>query len=148
MKLDETTLDIIRSLRDGRKPFCDIAQDLALSVNTVRGRVNQGLDEGLLSITGLVDPFKIPGHTLVFIGVVLRTPRLVAKATEFSLLRGVIAASVVTGRFDLLVLVLLNETFRLQDFFTQEVSHCLDGVQSCETFVVYHGCNLKVPYIL
>ena len=62
-------------------------------------------------------------------------------------LKGVISASVVTGRYDLILTVLLNDNFSLLDFYTEEVSRIKD-VQSVETFVVYKSYNLKVPYIL
>jgi Lrp/AsnC family transcriptional regulator for asnA, asnC and gidA len=59
----------------------------------------------------------------------------------------VVSVSVVTGRFDLILMVLLKEEFGLLEFFTQEVSK-IEEVQSVESFVVYKGYNLKVPYIL
>jgi Lrp/AsnC family transcriptional regulator for asnA, asnC and gidA len=59
---------------------------------------------------------------------------------------GVVSVSVVTGRFDLILVVLLKEGFGLLEFYTEEVSR-LEGVQSVETFVVYKSYNVKVPYI-
>ena len=44
--------------------------------------------------------------------------------------------------------VLLNEEFGLLDFYTNEFSKCHDRVSSIETFIVYKGFSLKVPYIL
>ena len=73
---------------------------------------------------------------------------MVKKGDEFSRLRGVVSVGVVTGRYDLILTVLLDQEFGLLEFFTQEVSRCLEGVQSTETFVVYKGFNLKVPYVL
>ena len=72
---------------------------------------------------------------------------LVKKGEEFSKLRGVVSVSVVTGRFDLILMVLLREDFGLLEFYTDEVAR-LKEVQSVETFVVYKGYNLKIPYIL
>ena len=147
MKMDETNIAIIKHLRDGRKSFKKIAEDLGLTENTVRSRVNKLQEEGVLDITGLVDAAAIPGHTVVMMGVKLNTMLLVKKGEEFSKLRGVISVSVVTGRYDLIVIALLKEDFGLLEFFTQEVSR-VDDVQSTETFVVYRGYNLKVPYTL
>jgi Lrp/AsnC family transcriptional regulator for asnA, asnC and gidA len=72
---------------------------------------------------------------------------LVKKGEEFSKLKGVVSVSVVTGRYDLILVVLLNGGFGLLEFYTEEVSR-IEDVQSVETFVVYKGYNLKVPYIL
>ena len=66
--------------------------------------------------------------------------------TEISRLKGVVSVSVVTGRYDLMVMVLFKEGFDLLEFYTSEISK-IDGIDSVETFVVYKSYNLKVPYI-
>jgi Lrp/AsnC family transcriptional regulator for asnA, asnC and gidA len=147
LKMDETNLSIVKLLRQGRKSFKDIAAELSLSENTVRARVNRLVEEGILEITGLVDPQALPGHRIVMVGVKLQTMDLIRKGEEFSKLRGVVSVSVVTGRYDLVLLVFLKEGFGLLEFYTEEVAKIKD-VQSVETFVVYKAYNLKVPYIL
>ena len=146
MKIDETNLAIIKHLRDGRKSFKKIAEQLSLTENTVRARVNKLIDEKVLVISGLVEPEAIPGHKLVMVGVKLQNMDLVKKGEEFSKLKGVVSVTVVTGRFDLILLVLLKEGFDLLEFYTEEVSRIRD-VESVETFVIYKSYNLKVPYI-
>ncbi|MDY6793543.1 MAG: Lrp/AsnC family transcriptional regulator [Thermodesulfobacteriota bacterium] len=147
MKIDDINVEIIKNLRDGRKSFKKIANILNITENTVRSRVNKLTSEGILETTGLVDPEVMPDHRVVFVGVKLSTFNLVEKGKEFSKLKGVVSVSVVTGRFDLILVVLLKRGFDLLEFYTQEV-YQLDGVRSVETFVVYKGYNLKVPYIL
>ena len=146
-KIDSTDLAIIKHLQNGRKSFSQIAKALAITENTVRARVNRLSDDGVLEIRGLVDPEAIPGHSVVMVGVKLNSMNLIRKGEEFSALRGVLSVSVVTGRFDLILMVLLNEEFGIFDFYNDEVSRIKD-VQSVETFVVYKGYNLKVPYVL
>ena len=147
MHIDKINLSIIKHLRSGRKSFKKIAEQLSLSENTVRARVHKLIDNGILEITGLVDPEAVSGHRVVIVGVKLKTMDLVKKGEEFSKLRGVISVSVVTGRFDLIVTVLLKTGFGLLEFYTQEVSKLKD-VQSVETFVVYKSYNLKIPYVI
>lgn len=147
MKIDETNLAIIKHLKDGRKSFRQISEELHLSENTVRTRVKSLIQEGVLEISGLVDPQFLPGHRLVIVGVKLQTMDLVHKGEAFSKLRGVVSVSVVTGRFDLMLLVLLKEDFGLLEFYTEEVAK-IKGVQSVETFVIYKSYHLNVPYIL
>jgi len=147
MKMDETNIAIIRHLRDGRKSLRQIAKSLRLSENTIRGRINKLTSEGVLNITGLVDPEAIPGHRSAIIGVKLSTMDLIRKGEEFSKIKGVVSVSVVTGRFDLILVALFNEEFRLLDFYADEVSKIKD-VQSVETFIVYKGYNMMVPYLL
>ena len=147
MKIDETSLSIIKHLREGRKSLQKIAEDLSITENTVRARVNRLTEEKVLDVTGLVDPEAIPGHRLVMVGIKLSTMDLVKKGKEFSRLKGVVSVCVVTGRYDLILTVLLNDTYDLLEFYTEQVSR-IRNVQSAETFVVYKTYNLKVPYIL
>jgi Lrp/AsnC family transcriptional regulator, regulator for asnA, asnC and gidA len=147
MKIDQSNIEIIRHLRDGRKSLREIAKALGVSENTVRGRVRKLMEEGIVSITGLVDPEALPGHRIALIGVKLATMNLINKGEEFSKIKGVVSVSVVTGRFDLMLLVMFNEEFSLLNFYTDEVSK-IDDVQSVETFIVYKGYNLRVPYLL
>jgi len=147
MKIDVTSLAIIKHLREGRKSFQKIAEDLSITENTVRARVNRLIEEGVLAVTGLVDPEAIPGHRLVLVGIKLSTMDLVRKGEEFSRLKGVVSVCVVTGRYDLILTVLMSDTHDLLAFYTEQVSQIQD-VQSAETFVVYKMYNLKVPYIL
>jgi Lrp/AsnC family transcriptional regulator for asnA, asnC and gidA len=147
MKIDATNLAVIKQLRDGRKSFKAIAEVLSVSENTIRARVSKLAEEGVLEISGLVDPESLPGHGAVIVGVKLQSMDLIKKGEEFSKLRGVVSVSVVTGRFDLILLVLLKEGFGLLEFYTEEVAK-IKGVQSVETFVVYKSYHLKVPYIL
>ena len=147
MKIDKTNLAIIKHLRHGRKSFKEIAEDLSISENTVRTRVSKMIQSGTLEISGLVNPETMPGHTLAMVGVKLQTMNLIKKGEEFSKLRGVVSATVVTGQYDLILIILLNESFSLLEFYTKEVSRIKD-VRSVETFVVYKNYNLKVPYVL
>ena len=147
MIVDETNLNIIRQLRDGRKSYSEIARELSITENTVRSRVRKLSEEGVFSISGLVEPSSIHNHVLAFVGVKLKTMNLVKKGEEISRLKGVVSVAVVTGRYDLIVILMLNEEFGLLEFYTKEMSK-VEEVLSVETFVAYDSFNLKVPYIL
>jgi Lrp/AsnC family transcriptional regulator for asnA, asnC and gidA len=147
MNIDKTNLAIIKHLRHGRKSYHQIARELALSENTVRTRVQKLMEKGILDINGVINPESMEGHRVVIVGVKLQSMDLVNKGKEFSKLKGVVSVSVVTGRFDLILMVLLKSGFGLLEFYTEEVSR-IKEVQSVETFVVYKSYNLKVPYVL
>ena len=146
MKIDDIHIEIIKLLRNGRKSYQEIAKKLGLTINTVRSRVSKMVEDGVLEIVGLMDPEAIKGHRMVFVGVKLANLNLVKKGEEFSKLKGVVSVSVVTGRFDLILVVLLKDGFDLLEFYSEEV-YRLKDVRSVETFVVYKSYNLKVPYI-
>ena len=148
-KLDDTNKAIIKALGDGRRPYSAVADELGITENTVRSRVNRMIDEGVLRITALVDPSLIPGVQVVVMGVKLKTMDLERKARELSALRGVFSASVVTGRYDLIVQLQLSEEegLSLLDFFKSELVKVAE-VQEVETFVVYQSYELWIPYCI
>ncbi|MDD4011594.1 MAG: Lrp/AsnC family transcriptional regulator [Sphaerochaetaceae bacterium] len=147
--LDDTNKAILQQLSDGRKPFSLIAEELGITENTVRSRVNRLMEDGILKICGLVDPEKVMGLQIALMGIKLKTLNLDEKAAEFTKLKGVISAVVVTGRFDIIIQVLLSDSddYTLLDFFKKELSKISD-VADVETFVVYQGHNYLIPYIL
>lgn len=147
MKFDKTNLAIIRHLRDGRKSFNTIARDLQITENTVRSRVSKMTKEGVLEIVGLVNPEQLPSHRTVVIGVKLTTPKLFQKGEEFAELRGVIKVLLVTGKYDIIIEVLLKEDFGLLEFYEEEFTK-MNEIQTAETFVVFKSFNHLVPYVL
>jgi Lrp/AsnC family transcriptional regulator for asnA, asnC and gidA len=142
--MDATDISIISELNDGRISFKTIADKLGLAEGTVRSRVKKLRSNGQLDITGLVDPEALDDHSVVIIGVRVKDMDLLKKGEEFSRLPRVISVSVVTGRFDLIVTVLLEKDFGMLEFYTEEASR-IDNIQSVETFVVYKSFNMKVP---
>lgn len=144
MKFDELTVSIIHSLRDGRVRFREIADNLSVAEGTVRSRVKKLKEEGILEITGLIDPELIPDHSIVYIGVKLKTIELVKKGEEISNVKGVISVGVVTGRYDLVLTVGLKKGFGLLEFYTEELSK-VEEIRSVEAFVVYKSYNIKLP---
>lgn len=141
--MDTTDISIVKELKDGRKSFKAIADTLGLAEGTVRSRVKRLREEGGLTITGLVDVEAIPDHPVVMVGIRVRDMDLVKKGEEFSKLRGVVSVCVVTGRFDLIITVVLTKDFGILEFYTDEVTK-IDNVQSVETFVIYKSFDMKV----
>lgn len=147
MEIDETNIEILRHLKDGRKSFKLIAESLSVTENTVRSRVNKLLEEGILNFSGNIDVDALGGHGLLYLGIKLRSMDLKNKAFQFSQLRGVVSAGIVTGRYDIILQVLLGTDYTLLEFITEQIATITD-VQTVESFIVYKGYNLKVPYIL
>lgn len=148
-KVDETNRQIIRLLQDGRKSFSAIAEELGITENTVRSRVNKLIDDRILSVTGLVDPQYMPSLQVAIMGIKVKTLDLERKASELSDLHGVISCAVVTGRYDLILQLELSEDedCSLLNFFKNELVK-VDEISEVETFIVYQSHNLRVPYLL
>lgn len=148
-KVDETNRQIIRLLQDGRKSFSAVAEELGITENTVRSRVNKLIDDRILTVTGLVDPQYMPSLQVAIMGIKVKTLDLERKASELSELHGVISCAVVTGRYDLILQLELSEDedCSLLNFFKNELVK-VDEIAEVETFIVYQSHNLRVPYLL
>lgn len=145
--LDDTDMEIIRNLWDGRTPYSDIAGRVGLTTNTVRNRVNQMLESGVLQIIGLVDPGAIEGHHSAFIGFKV-LPQDVGSALEhISAMRGVVGAATVSGRIDIMAVVMFNEAFSYNRFLEEELQN-IPGLLSTETFFVVGGKDFQLRYVL
>ena len=149
IKIDDINIAIIKLLREGRKSYSIMAEDLSLTENTVRSRVNRLISENVLKITGLIDPAALPGHQVIIVALKLDTVELKEKARELSQLKGVVSASITNGRYDCFLYVLLSDEqgFGLPEFLEDELSK-VDRIKDYETFVVYRSVNLKIPYII
>jgi Lrp/AsnC family transcriptional regulator for asnA, asnC and gidA len=147
MEVDDTNIEILRHLKDGRISYKFIAEALSLTENTIRSRVNKLIEEGILKFSGSVQIDDIAGHNLLYLGIKLKTMELQNKAQEFSRLKGVVSAGIVTGRYDIILQVLLGRDYTLLEFITEQVAK-VEDVQTVESFIVYKGYNLNVPYII
>ena len=141
--IDETNRAILERLVDGRESFRVIAEAVGVTENTVRARIQKMRSESVLEIGGRVDPEMVPGVEVVFVGVKLDSMRLSEKAEELSLLPGVVSSCVVTGRFDIMLIVFLTPERDLLEFYKNEMA-TVEGVASVETFVVYEGRGLSL----
>jgi len=146
-RLDRVNKGIIGHLQDGRKSYKKIAVALKVSENTVKTRVRKLVAEGILRIAGYVDPGVMESHQIAYLGVKLKDMDYLTKGEEISRLERVVSVAVVTGRFDLIVMVHLKHGFNLLRFLSEKLSK-IDRIDAIETFMVYKGLNIKVPYIV
>ncbi len=145
-RLDRLNMGIIGHLQEGRKSYKKIAVALGVSENTIKARVRKLEGEGILKIAGFVDPEAMASHKIIYIGVKLKDMDYVLKGEEISRLNRVVSVGVVTGRYDLIVTVHLKHGFGHLEFLSEELSK-VDRIDSIESFMVYKGFNIKVPYI-
>ena len=142
MDLDDIASGIIDLLRDdARKTNKEIARQLDISEGTVRNRIRQLVDAGMLKMAGLVSPDKIAGKQLALLGVTLAESReLQEKAKEIAALPGVLSAAITTGRYDLMVEVLVDVKYGLIDFLSNHLSQ-IDGIVATESFIIMKSYN-------
>jgi Lrp/AsnC family transcriptional regulator for asnA, asnC and gidA len=137
LELDIIDRGIIQALRsDGRANNSAIAAGLGIAEGTVRQRMRKLTEAGVVRVSALVNPEIISEHQLCMIGLkVVETKRLEASALDVSQLPEVRSVAIVTGRYDLLVEVLVDSNHGLISFLSESLAK-VAGIQSSETFLL------------
>lgn len=134
--LDETDRAIIAQLQyDGRMSFTDIADKLGISEGTVRRRVKQLMDDGVLQIVGIVEPQLLGWNAAGMIGVTVQTGQVDAVAQKIAQFPEVSYLFMASGEFDLFVEVFCRDREHFVSFLNNKL-HQVAGVQRTQTFMI------------
>lgn len=134
--MDQTDLDIISYLQsDGRTPFTDIAKSLDISEGTVRNRVARLIQERVLQIVGMVDPYRLGFDSPAVISLSVQPPLLEEVAETISKFPEVSYLIMVSGEFDLLVEVLCRDRDHLASFLNEKILR-VPGVTNSKTSMI------------
>jgi Lrp/AsnC family transcriptional regulator for asnA, asnC and gidA len=137
IELDATDRGIIEALRrDGRAANSAIGSELGVTEGTVRQRIKKLIDVGAFRVSGVVNPEILPDHLLCVIGLkVDESKQLETRARDVSRLVEVRSVAIVTGRYDLLVEVLVASNQGLIHFLSGSLAQ-VPGITSSETFLL------------
>jgi Lrp/AsnC family transcriptional regulator for asnA, asnC and gidA len=120
---------------DGRRPYTEIAQELNVSEGTVRNRVARLVEDQVLQIVGMVDPYFLGRDAPAMIGVSLEPGdwdpiiEAIANFDEVSYM------VLVSGQYDLLIEVMCQDRNHLAEFLNGSLRR-VPGVVSTETFTI------------
>ena len=141
MQPDETDWKIIDILRKENQTNNKIAKDLGVSEGMIRRRIQRMKDAGILQVRALINPDMLEQQQLAVIGINVTESRLLeTKGREISRLPCVLSVSLVSGRYDLIVEVLIDSNHGLVKFLTESLSK-VEGISKTESFLMlksYH----------
>ncbi|CAM3036678.1 Lrp/AsnC family transcriptional regulator [Paenibacillus sediminis] len=127
-QLDDLDYGIVRALQDNaRLPFTQIAKDLGVTEKTIRMRVQQMQDEGILSLVGIVNPVKAGLNVQAFVQLAVEANKLddvVAKLQEIHEARLVVLTS---GEYQLNIQVLVRSYEELSQFLMNKLNK-IEGI--------------------
>ncbi len=136
MQPDEIDWKIIENIRDEHKNNNAIARDLGVSEGMIRQRLKKLKDSGVVKISGLINPDVLENKMLALIAATLSdSSQLTVIANEISNFEEVLSVSVSTGRYDIMIEVLVESNKGLVNFLTSTLSK-VDGVSDTESFVM------------
>jgi Lrp/AsnC family transcriptional regulator for asnA, asnC and gidA len=136
MQPDATDWKIINRLSKLSVPNSVVARDLGLSEGAVRQRLKKLQDNGILKIKALRNPEILENQQLALIGANVSESKLLnQKANEIAQLENVLTVSIVSGRYDFLIEILVDSNQGLINFLTNCLS-TIKGISKTETFLV------------
>ncbi len=138
MIIDELDREIILELqKSGRKSYMELAKLLHVSETTVRNRVKHLVDQNVITINAIPD-LKALGYGFVgIIGLQVRLSDLRGVADRLAKHPNVCYVANVTGRFDLITIVVTKSSEEFADFMEKVISD-IPSVLRTETFVNLH----------
>ncbi len=141
--MDELDRIILRNLQeDGRKPFTEIANVAHVSEGTVRNRVAKLIEEGVLRIVGVANPFHLGYKTPAVIGVRVEPGYMEEAARVIASFDEVSSLVMTSGTVDLLLEVFCRDTEHLAQFLNTQLHH-VPGVRQTETFFILRTYKLS-----
>jgi Lrp/AsnC family transcriptional regulator for asnA, asnC and gidA len=100
--LDDLDREIITYLQyDGRTPFTKIANELGSTEGTIRRRVKQMIDQGIMQIVAIVEPQELGLNEAGMIAISVQPDRINAVANEIAQFPEVTYLFQAAGEFDL-----------------------------------------------
>lgn len=142
-EIDDLDKKIIHLLTDdGRISAGRIAEQLNITPPTVRSRIENLINSGLMRIAGLTNAFKADFLTIVIVGINLEMhQQLDEKIEQISNLKQVHWAAVVTGKYDIIVEVVTTEGIKgIYSFLIEDLPR-IGGIRSTESFTVMKAKN-------
>jgi Lrp/AsnC family transcriptional regulator for asnA, asnC and gidA len=142
--MDIIDQEIIKLLQhDGRTPYTDIAKALDISEGTVRNRIARLIEQEIIQIVGLVDPYQLGFDAPAMIGVSIDPPQLESSAAVIAQFPEVSYLIMVSGEFDLIVEVMCQNREALASFLNQRLRQ-VPGVLRTQTYLILR--TFKMAY--
>jgi DNA-binding Lrp family transcriptional regulator len=129
-ELDRQILDILR--RDARTPYTEIADDIGTSEGTVRNRVEQLIEDGVIErFTVATRTGNVKAMVEISVDVNVQTGGLTERMADWTMVDFVWQVS---GEEDIVLVVDATDTSRLNDLITR--ARELDEVVSTKTRLI------------
>jgi Lrp/AsnC family transcriptional regulator for asnA, asnC and gidA len=147
--LDSLDNEIIRLLTgDGRMPIGDMAARLNVTAPTIRARIKNLEESGMLKVSGLIDPNQHPQMVTALVAMSIQSHGKMDQILEkIAGLPNVVWAGVCTGRYDIIAEVVCVEGKDELYRFTTNTILKIGNVVRSETFIMMKSRNnwIRLP---
>ena len=133
--VDDLDRKLIHELqKNGREVYVDLARKLGVVEGTVRKRVKHLLDRGIIKIVAVPNVRELGYGFTSIMGLQVRMEDLRKVAEKLAQNQHVCYLAFVTGRYDLMAIVVTQSPEELSRFIEKEVS-AIPSILRTETFV-------------
>jgi Lrp/AsnC family transcriptional regulator for asnA, asnC and gidA len=134
--LDDLDREIISFLQyDGRMPFTQIATELGTTEGTVRRRVKQLTDNGIMQIVAIVEPQNMGWKEAAMIGISVQANLISSIADEIAKLPEVAYLFQAAGEYDLVAEVFCKDREHFVSFLNNKLQQ-IPGVERTQSFMI------------
>lgn len=116
-------------------PFLTIANRLGLAEGTVRRRVSRLIDDQVLQIVGVTDPFKVGMSTVAIVGMKVERSRIEDITKALGEMPEVRYVALSTGNYDLIIEVVVGGNEELLTFLVNKLGE-IPGITNTGTSLV------------
>jgi len=133
--VDDLDLKLIQELqRDGKQTYVDLAGSLGVVEGTIRKRLKHLLDKDIVKIVAVPDARKLGYGFISIVGLQVRMMDLRKVADDLAQNQHVCYLAFVTGRYDLMAIIMTRSPAELSQFIEREIS-AIPSILRTETFV-------------
>ncbi|NLF30051.1 MAG: Lrp/AsnC family transcriptional regulator [Planctomycetes bacterium] len=133
--MDEVDVGIVQLLeQDGRMSNVEMAKRLKVSEATIRQRLKRLVGGRVMRMQPMLNAERFGEWHLVLVGLSIEGRQLEQCARQLTDLPEVVNTMIVTGRFDLIATLLLENQRSLKDFITKKLAR-VPGIRNSETFI-------------
>ncbi len=133
VKLDRTEKRVMELLqKDGRMSFVDMAEEIGVTEGTIRRKFYRLVNEGIIHIAGISDPFKIGFGSPVIIALNVEPGKSKMVAEQIAKLRPLHYVGLATGNFDIIVQGVFPSNQDLSRFILEDLS-AVEGIREINT---------------
>ena len=131
--LDRQIISILQY--DGRTPFTTIAAELDTTEGTVRRRVKQLTENGLMQIVAVVEAHNLGFDEAAMIGISVQSNLVSSIAEEIAKLPEVSYLFQAAGDFDLIAEVFCRDREHFVSFLNDELQQ-IEGIERTQSFMM------------
>lgn len=132
---DNLDLKLIQELqKNGRQSYVELASRLKVVEGTVRKRVKRLLDRDIIKIVAVPNARELGYGFISIMGLQVRMANLREVAENLAQNKHVCYLAFVTGRYDLMAIILTRSPEELSQFIEREIS-AIPSILRTETFV-------------